>query len=34
MKTKTLEIKKEKEEEKKSNIDQFLKGSLLKNNET
>jgi hypothetical protein len=34
MKTKTLEIKREKEEEKKSNIDQFLKGSLLKNNET
>ena len=34
MKTKTLEIKKEKEEEKKSNIDQFLKGSLLRNNDT
>ena len=34
MKTKTSELKREKEAEKKSNIDQFLKGSTKRNNDS
>lgn len=32
IKSKTHEIKKEKDSEKKSNIDQFIKGSKIKSN--